>query len=414
MKSLFIGSQLAIIIVKFAAYHDLSNLLILLLVLVDFFLIYLLFKQYLSFRYKSIENIPENPLSVSVIIAFYNEDPKILKRCIQSVLDQTITVSQVFVYDDGSDSEVAYQTVTEYFQSERLHFNRNSKNKGKRYAQVQMLKQLEADIFVILDSDTILEKNAIEEGLKPFMDQTVFGVSGNISALNQNSGLVSNLYGNLLSKSFSYERAAQSVIDSVLVASGMFSLFRKDVIEGRYEHYLNLREDGLNLSADDKRLTTYAIEQGRVLLQSTAMAKTVIPEHSSKFLKQQVRWARGFFSETLYSLKIISKQRWAWWFSLFDIIMWLCLPLTIVFLVIVNPQTIILHLIFYELLYILLVLVGRSRNNMTISDSVLLPAMKLAHIFALFPIRLFAIFTLSSNTWLTRGSYLVKSESTPG
>ena len=400
-QTIFLIVQLIVFAINLNFHSDRTITELILLSIINFFLVVILFKQYAAFQYKAYSGSANTELKVVVVISFYNEKSETLQKSIDSLLNQTVECSEIYVYDDGSNSEDTFLSISNKYKSKKLHFKRFKKNRGKRFAQVDMFKQMDSDIFVTLDSDTVLDKNAIEEGLKPFNDPYVFGVSGHIRALDSVS-LLSKLYSNLLKKSFTFERSAQSVLDSVLVATGMFSMYRSSILENRLDHYLNMSSDGLNMSADDKRLTTYSILKGRVVQQMTAQARTVIPQQVGNFFKQQLRWARGFFSETFYTIKIISKKRWAWWLSLIDLSMWFLLPASVLILAMKSTDAIYFNLLTYCGTYMLLFLLNLKKRTDSAFEIVFIPFLKLIHIFILFPIRIVAIISVKSSNWLTR------------
>ncbi len=112
-------------------------------------------------------------LTVTVQIPVYNEDPAALRACLHSVLVQSRPVTRVRVVDDGSvhadGSPMAYQDIRAEL-SERAAargiettWDRIT-NRGKRHAQIHVLADDDADIFVTLDSDSVLDPDAVREG----------------------------------------------------------------------------------------------------------------------------------------------------------------------------------------------------------------------------------------------------------
>ena len=64
---------------------------------------------------------------------------------------------------------------------------------SKRLAQLTTFQDDPADVFVTMDSDTVLDRNALAEGLKPFADPRVQSVAGVGVALNWNRNLLTRL-----------------------------------------------------------------------------------------------------------------------------------------------------------------------------------------------------------------------------
>ncbi len=131
---------------------------------------YLLFKLLLSSYYRPfVENKSMNRFRVAVVIPVYNEKAAIFSKCLSSVLSQTKIPDEIYVIDDGSYTDecllIAKNLLSNHKKAKVI---RLKKNRGKRYAQAIAFRQIDSDFIVTIDSDTVPEKNAIEEGLKPF------------------------------------------------------------------------------------------------------------------------------------------------------------------------------------------------------------------------------------------------------
>lgn len=108
-----------------------------------------------------------------MIIPCYNEDPALLARVLESCRWQTRQPDAVVVTDDGST--VSYAEVQAAYPD--VIWLRTV-NRGKKHAQSEGFREVPwADIFLTLDSDSALERRAIEEGLKPFADPRVQSVA---------------------------------------------------------------------------------------------------------------------------------------------------------------------------------------------------------------------------------------------
>jgi hyaluronan synthase len=57
-------------------------------------------------------------------------------------------------------------------------------NGRKRHAQLVTFRQDDGDIFVTVDSDSVLGADAIEQGLLPFADPEVTSVAAVVLAMN--------------------------------------------------------------------------------------------------------------------------------------------------------------------------------------------------------------------------------------
>src|SRR5215470_2615744 len=106
-------------------------------------------------------------LRVTVNVPLYNEDPAVIDRTIYALFRQSRLPNRIQVVDDGSTSS-DYAEIRDYW---LRHVPRGvdfswvrTRNGGKRHAQaVTFHNDYRADIFVTLDSDTTLDRRAIEE-----------------------------------------------------------------------------------------------------------------------------------------------------------------------------------------------------------------------------------------------------------
>src|SRR3989344_4605742 len=121
----------------------------------------------------------------SVIIPFYNEEPELLKKTILSAYNCEGD-KEIIVIDDGSPNKDCYNEVLKLKNKIPFKLIRYEENKGKRYAQCLGFKEASGDFIITLDSDTILDKKAIINLIKPFINKKIGAVTGQLEALNGN------------------------------------------------------------------------------------------------------------------------------------------------------------------------------------------------------------------------------------
>lgn len=95
---------------------------------------------------------------VSVITPVYNGE-KYIRRCIESVLNQTYENIEHYVINDGSMDNT--QNICEQFNEKNLNVI-NIENGGVSNARNLALKQLDGDYIMFLDADDWIVKDAIE------------------------------------------------------------------------------------------------------------------------------------------------------------------------------------------------------------------------------------------------------------
>src|SRR3954447_6226165 len=371
---------------------------------------YLLMKLALSQRYRPATGDTPADVELTAVIPFYNEDPQTFERCLASVLAQTCPPRQIFVIDDGSDDmrclDIARRWEATYPQ---IVVHRFGGNRGKREAQVWAFTQATTDVVATVDSDTVLRPDAFAEGLKPLADPRVEAVCGYARALNPTDNLLSRLIDVRYTNAFLFERAAYSVLGSVLCSTGVLSLWRRHVILDNADDYLNQRFLGIRVGyGDDRRLTAYALQTGRVVLQETSVALTAVPTTLRGYVRQQVRWNKSFFRESLLLVGSMRPNRWAWWLAFAELGYWMVLSTMLMMSVVVRP-VMHSHLPAWQYAaFVALMAYGRSirmigDNGRLLPTSFLLaPLYGALNLVLLVPLRFYSLIRLRDGSWGTR------------
>ncbi|MFC5828169.1 glycosyltransferase [Nonomuraea insulae] len=258
-----------------------------------------------------------NALRVTVQIPVYNEDPQALSACLRSVLTQSRRVNRVRVVDDGS--AVSYDDVRREFEAQaaargiETTWDRTV-NRGKRFAQMHVLAQDDADIFLTLDSDSVLDRHAVKEGLAPFADPKVRSVAGHVLVLNRTANLLTRLTCVLYLPFTRGLRSAQSVLRRVTINSGTLAFYRANVVRrcaGAYENE-HFRGRPMQMN-DDSMLTFYALLAGNTVHQPSSLVFTLVPERVSHYANQQLRWMRGTTVRHLWWLRYMPLTGVVFW-----------------------------------------------------------------------------------------------------
>ena len=300
---------------------------------------YLLAKLALSSRYRPVREEAPADLELSVVIPFYNEDPGTFERCLTSVLHQTRRAKRVFIIDDGSDDPRCLEIARQWAQRRpEIVVHRFPGNRGKREAQVWAFEQATTDVVCTVDSDTVLRSDAFAEGLKPLVDPSVQAVCGYARALNPDDNLLTRLIDVRYTNAFLFERGAHSVLGSVLCATGVLSFWRRSIVLDNQDDYRSQSFLGVQVGyGDDRRLTAYALRTGNVVLQETAVALTAVPSSLRRYVRQQIRWNKSFFRESLLLLVQSRPTRWAWWLGALELGYWMVLTTMLMLSVVVRP-----------------------------------------------------------------------------
>ncbi|MEU5838040.1 glycosyltransferase [Streptomyces diacarni] len=366
-------------------------------------------------------------LTVTVQIPVYNEDPAALRACLHSVLVQSRPVDRIRVVDDGShapdgtpmtyDDVRAELTERAVARGVETTWDRTP-NRGKRHAQMHVLAHDDADIFVTLDSDSVLDSDAVAEGLKPFAHPAVQSVAGQVIVLNHDANVLTRLISLLYLPFTRGLRSAQSVLGRVTINSGTLAFYRAEVVRGAagvYEHE-QFRGRPMQMN-DDSMLTFYALCAGDTVHQPSSLVFTLAPQRWSHYLRQQMRWMRGTTVQHLWWLRYMPLTGIVFWTTVAEylhIVLGLAIPIALV----ANPdyrdhlQTVAalgacVGVAMSYLMALRLFTVGRTdmRTRQTLLPFAAAPLAALWRAVFLRPLYLYAMVTCHRvNRWGTRGN----------
>jgi hyaluronan synthase/N-acetylglucosaminyltransferase len=183
-----------------------------------------------------------------------------------------------------------------------------------------------AQLYVTVDSDTVLDENAIYRLALNFRNPDVGAATGYVDVGNWADNWLSRLIDMRYWSAFHVERAAQSFWRCVMCCSGPLAAYRADVADlvmGRYTNQMFLRRRCT--FGDDRHFTNLILELGYlVVMDPTAHCLTDVPTRVIKeYLPQQKRWSMSFYREMLWSLEGLKTHSA---YMTYDLIMQFLLP----------------------------------------------------------------------------------------
>lgn len=365
--------------------------------------------------------------NVSGIVTCRNEDPLAFSKCLKSILYSTRPPDSLTIIDDASDSPGCRRIARAFapaFHARGVDYDVIvfRQNLGKREGLAAGFHQAwDADVYLCIDSDTVLHREAIANALKPFARRKVQATTGAVFAANRTTSLLTRLIDLRYCYAFLGERAAYSVMGSVLCACGSLALYRGSTVRKYLDDFLSQRFLGLPCTyGDDRRLTYYCLREGQVRLAPDALAWTLVPVSMKHFVRQQLRWSKSFFRESLWMLATVRPWRICWWLTLVELSTWSGFTTALIYSIAVKPA---LTGHFAALTYLISVLMlsyARSGHyfeaehpdlNLAgkLTTLAIAPLYGLIHMTLLLPLRLVALLTLRDNSWGTRKTVEVTS-----
>ena len=277
---------------------------------------------------------------VVALVPVYNEDPAALRRCLRSFFEQTRRPDVVAVVDDGSTA-ADYADVRAWFSATAAAAGvvglwTRTENRGKRHAQVRGLEMAgEADIVITVDSDSILDRRAVRNGLVPFADPKVQSVAALILTTNYRGSLLARWMDVSCLGLQLFERSAFSRFRAVMVNSGGCALYRAAVVRDNVDAYLGETILGRPVQfSDDSMLTLFALRRGRAVQREDCFAFTLMPTGFDHHVRQQLRWMRGSFIRSIWRMRYLPLDRAAYWLHLVKWVLYALVTATLVALVV--------------------------------------------------------------------------------
>ena len=365
-------------------------------------------------------------MRLSIVMPMHNEDPAFAVAAVMSMLEQSRSPNHLHVIDDGSTDGGAAADAVEVALRRHAYdvswtLTRLPDNVGKRAAlAIGFRADDRADIFLCVDSDTVLDYDAVATGLRPFCDERTTGVAGFVTAQNWSRNLLTRLIDLRYVSAFLAERAAYSFFGAVLCCCGSLAFYRADVVRANLDDFLDQRFLGRTATyGDDRRLTNYALRSGRVVLCAGARASTAVPERFGHYLRQQARWNKSFIRESAWVLGTFPLSANAFWLTVCEVFTWIVVTTLFVLTLAIWPFTDSGRA--WIPLVAFIALAAYARNAVYLHDNrrrlrprdqlaifALAPLYGVLHLVVLSPLRLWSLATLRRTRWGTRQSVEVR------
>ncbi len=282
-----------------------------------FFVIHLLvfiWRVVLCVKYKPVAPCDDEELpTCTVIVPAYNEGVQVYNT-IQSIVQSNYPPEKISIIavDDGSSDDTWHwlRKAKKKF-SGRIALFKQPVNRGKRHALHIGFTKGRGDVFVTIDSDSVVTADTIRHLVSPFCRNSRVGaVAGNVRILNQNQGIIPKMLEVSFAFSFDFLRAGQSVINSVMCTPGALSAYRRDIVMTVLQGWLTQRFCGRQANiGEDRAMTNLILRKGYfVSYQRDAMVYTASPVSFVKLWKMLLRWARSNVRETIVITKFVFKK----------------------------------------------------------------------------------------------------------
>jgi cellulose synthase/poly-beta-1,6-N-acetylglucosamine synthase-like glycosyltransferase len=267
---------------------------------------------------------------ISLLVPAYNEEMTIVES-LKALLSMEYPAFEVIVINDGSrdntlrvvieafglqpttrlhDASVPHKTIRGLYASARYPrlLVADKENGGKADAQNAGIDLCRAPLFCVIDGDSLLEPDALLRAVRPFIDDPArtVAVGGTIRIANGcriASGRVAEirLPRNFLAlmqiveylRAFLMARLAWSRIDTLMLISGAFGIFRRAEAAEVGGFSLGTVGEDLDMIIKLHRHLRDGGRDYRIAFVPEPVCWTEAPENAADLGRQRARWQRG-------------------------------------------------------------------------------------------------------------------------
>lgn len=323
--------------------------------------------------YKVLLSSPMAP-SISVIAPAYNEGKTIIDN-IRSLLSLHYNDFEVIIVNDGStddslekvikhydlekvdfiyEEKITTQPIRGIYKSKNKAFSKltfiDKENGGKSDALNAAINFTDKDYITVVDVDSVLVEDALLIMAKPFLEETdkkIIASGGVIRIANScviEDGKIMDvkLPRKILpriqvleyTRAFLMGRMAWSQLNGLLLVSGAFGMFRRDVVVKVGGYNTKLVGEDMELIVRMRRYMTDQKEKYQVIYIPDPLCWTEVPSSIKVLGRQRDRWTRGtmeslfihfklFFNPKYKSLGLLGHPYWfffEWLAPLFEFV----------------------------------------------------------------------------------------------
>lgn len=261
---------------------------------------------------------------VSIIVPAKNE-PMIIQKTVASFLESTYQNTEIILVNDGSTDETGAIMDQMHKMNPRkikevIHLDHNM---GKRKALRQGISKVspQSEIIIVVDSDSIVDKMAIEKLVPVFRDPDVGAATGHGRVMNADVNVLTKMQDTWYDGQFAIMKGMESSFNTVTCCPGIFSAYRKAAILPCIDRWCNDTFLGGEFRfGDDRHLTSYVLggtkhyvdsnsRTWKVLYSSSAVVYSEAPTTLKKWVKQNIRWKKSWFRVFLFTAPFYYKDR---------------------------------------------------------------------------------------------------------
>ncbi len=234
--------------------------------------------------------------SVTVIVPLYNEGESIYHTLMSiAASDYPQERLQIMAVDDCSGDDSYQWALAAAAKNSRISVIRNSHNMGKRLSIAAAVQRAQSEFIVSVDSDVMVEPDAIGKLLAAFTTPDIAAVGGRVHVINCHVNWLTKMQTIKYFIGYEYLKNLENAFSSVMCLSGCLTAYRRHVLLELEPTLLNRSLFNIPIKyGEDRFLTRQIIKLGyKTKLIVDAHCFTKAPTTIGNYFSQQLRWRRS-------------------------------------------------------------------------------------------------------------------------
>lgn len=249
--------------------------------------------------------------TIAIVIPCYNEGPLVYES-IKSCAINSYPQSKVKVYpqDDGSTDDSYEWMVKAGKDFSNVFPERNEKNLGKTNTYLRAAERSKSEIVMIVDSDTTLAPNALQNMMACFADSRIGVVGAPAGISNPHHNMLTAIQVYLYIFGIRLIKIPESHFHGVAVVGGYAFAVRRTVLQELKPEIRNRNWFGVPVKdGEDRFITHLSLLHGwGTYVEQSAEVRTTAMETYSKYFGQQLRWRRSLIRTFFWFVRTFPSQ----------------------------------------------------------------------------------------------------------
>jgi cellulose synthase/poly-beta-1,6-N-acetylglucosamine synthase-like glycosyltransferase len=235
--------------------------------------------------------------TVAIVTPMFNEGQGVFDSITSMLaLDYPAHKLSIIVVDDCStDDSYTWASLAARQNPQRVTVLRNRANMGKRKSIARAVRATNAEIIVSIDSDVVVDPQAIRALARRFTSPRIAAVGGRVFVSNPNESWLTRMQVIKYFLGYEYLKSLERAFHSVMCLSGCLTAYRRSVLLELESILENRNLFGVPIKyGEDRFLTRQIVKAGyETYCTMDAFCWTTAPSTFRKYFAQQLRWRRS-------------------------------------------------------------------------------------------------------------------------